>query len=376
MIGSKRICWNTTIGRRGRFREISHRPWAVLDLRRSSWGAFPEACRRRSGVDLRSRGLGAAPRTTAPSDSSDQSLNEIVVTGTLIRGTGAPVGLDSDAGGSIVSCRRPAATTSSTCCAMCLKCRALGRSEAQRSGTGGATNITLGNSIDLRGLSPYATLDIAGRTSSAPAGTSGITVDPDSFPSIMLQTSGYRCGRCIGHLRFRCHRRCRQFNFAARRRGRGDERPRRLGGRLQGAPARRAPRAQLGKRPVQPGIRKFLSLGLNGPEAKFLRVKSDGRGGSDYSSTQCNPGNIMVGGTSYAIPAGGVTPANAAALAAEHRQSLRCGQIPGHTAGDRAQQRRAGLRSKDRPIRISIYGDATYARRDFTSAVRASNRAG
>ena len=60
-------------------------------------------------------------------------------------------------------------------------------SESQRSGTGGATNIVLGNSINLRGLSPYATLTLLDGHRVPPSGTSGATVDPDSFPSIMLQ---------------------------------------------------------------------------------------------------------------------------------------------------------------------------------------------
>ena len=90
--------------------------------------------------------------------ADEQGLEEIVITGTLIRGA-APVGsaliavdqgdLQATGGNDVIDMLLNVPQVSP-----------LGVSEAQRSGTGGATNITLGNSINLRGLSPFATLTL------------------------------------------------------------------------------------------------------------------------------------------------------------------------------------------------------------------------
>jgi len=85
----------------------------------------------------------AAGAATASSASDDQSLQEIVVTGTLIRGA-APVGstliavdqadLQATGGNDVISMLLNVPQVSP-----------LGVSESQRTGTGGAGNITLGN---------------------------------------------------------------------------------------------------------------------------------------------------------------------------------------------------------------------------------------
>jgi iron complex outermembrane recepter protein len=103
----------------------------------------------------------AAQSQTTPAPAADE-LQEVVVTGTLIRGATAPVGstliavdqeeLQATGANSIADMLRDVPQVSG-----------LGVAEGQRSGTGGATNITLANSINLRGLSPYATLTLLSR---------------------------------------------------------------------------------------------------------------------------------------------------------------------------------------------------------------------
>jgi iron complex outermembrane receptor protein len=53
---------------------------------------------------------------------------------------------------------------------------------------------------------------------------------------------------------------------------------------------------------------------LSGLDRDFFRGDLTGEGGRDFRVAQCNPGNIVVGGVSHAIPAGGVTAATAAQL--------------------------------------------------------------
>src|SRR5277367_3235439 len=127
----------------------------------------------------------AMAQTTPTTVATSDELQEIVVTGTLIRGTG-PVGsnlitldqsqMQATGGNTIIDMLRDVPQVTN-----------FGVSESQRSGTGGATNIVLGNSINLRGLSPYATLTLLDGHRVPTSGTSGSTVDPDTYPSIMMQ---------------------------------------------------------------------------------------------------------------------------------------------------------------------------------------------
>ena len=116
-----------------------------------------------------------------------EALDEIVVTGSLIRTpSSAAVGsaviavdqkdLQATGANNVSEMLRDIPQVSN-----------LGVSEASRAGTGGSTNITYANSINIRGLSPFATLTLLDGHRVPPGGTSGSTVDPDSFPSIMLQ---------------------------------------------------------------------------------------------------------------------------------------------------------------------------------------------
>ncbi len=55
---------------------------------------------------------------------------------------------------------------------------------------------------------------------------------------------------------------------------------------------------------------------LSGDDRDFFVSDQTPFGGRDYSSTRCSPGTIRANGTSYAIPAGGVTQATAGSLVA------------------------------------------------------------
>jgi iron complex outermembrane receptor protein len=307
----------------------------------------------------------AAAATAAPA-ADDQALEAIVVTGTLIRGA-APVGstliavdqadLQATGGNDVINMLLDVPQVSP-----------LGVSEAQRSGTGGAGNITLGNSINLRGISPFATLTLLDGHRVPAAGTSGSTVDPDSFPSIMLQkidivadgaSATYGSDAIAGVANLILRRDVEGVEVSARE-GWADEYQERKLGVLAGH--------SWDSGQITIGYENTYHSALQGPSRSFFQSDQTSRGGGDYRSMQCNPGNIVAGGTSYAIPPGGVTPANAGALVANTTNL--CDIARYQDILPEIEHNNVAL-TFDQKVNdaLSFYGDATYARRNFSNAV-------
>ncbi|MGH8302563.1 MAG: TonB-dependent receptor plug domain-containing protein, partial [Steroidobacteraceae bacterium] len=122
----------------------------------------------------------AAPKPSpAPKEEQGVTLREVVVTGTLLRNA-APVGstvitldqsaLNATGGNTIIDQLQSLPQIDN-----------LGITEASRTGTGGAGNISYSSAIDIRGLSPFATLTLLDGHRVPPAGTTGASVDPNSF---------------------------------------------------------------------------------------------------------------------------------------------------------------------------------------------------
>ena len=107
---------------------------------------------------------------------------------------------------------------------------------------------------------------------------------------------------------------------------------------------------------------------LNGLDRDFFRGDLTARGGRDFRVAQCNPGNIVVGGVSYAIPAGGVTAATAGQLVAGTTNRCDNAQyqdlIP-------EQERHSFVTTFDHEFndRFRIFGDAFWSRREFVNQV-------
>ena len=305
--------------------------------------------------------------TPEAAPAGDSGLQEIVVTGTLIRGA-APVGstliavdqadLQATGGNDVINMLLNVPQVSP-----------LGVSEAQRSGTGGATNITLGNSINLRGLSPFATLTLLDGHRVPASGTSGSTVDPDSFPSIMLQkidivadgaSATYGSDAIAGVANLILRRDVDGVEMSAREGWAGQYQERQLGVLAGHTWA-------TGQFSI--GYENTYHSALSGLDRSFFQSNQTAQGGGDYRSAQCNPGNIVAGGTSYAIPAGGVTPATAGALAPN--TSNLCDLAKYQNILPEIEHNNVAL-TFDQKVSdvVSIYGDASYARRTFTSAVQ------
>lgn len=302
-----------------------------------------------------------------PPSALDEALTEIVVTGTLIRGT-APVGSNLIA----IDQAQLAATGGNNVSDMLQdvpQVSQLGIAEGQRSGTGGAINITLGNSINLRGLSPFATLTLLNSHRVPPAGTSGSAVDPDSFPSLMLQridivadgaSATYGSDAIAGVANLILRRDVEGVEMSARG-GWADNYSERQFGVLAGH--------NWDSGQVSLGYQYSYHSSLNGTNRGFFESNQTGSGGTDYRSSECNPGNIFIGGTSYAIPRGGVTPANAASLLPNTLN--RCDIAKFQDMLPQVEHNDVALDFDQKfGDSVSIYGDATYARRTFTSAVQ------
>jgi iron complex outermembrane receptor protein len=308
------------------------------------------------------------PAAPGAASGQNEGLEEIVVTGTLIRGTGAPVGSTLIA----VDQADLQATGGNDVQSMLLnvpQVSALGTSEAQRSGTGGAVNIVWGNSINLRGLSPFATLTLLDGHRVTPTGTADGTVDPDSFPSIMLQkidivadgaSATYGSDAIAGVANLILRRDVEGIDMSAREGWADDYQERQLGV-LAGHSW------ESGQ--LSFGYENVYHSALMGEDRGFFESNQTAQGGGDYRSSQCNPGNIVIGKTNYAIPAGGVTPATANQLVPNTLNE--CDTAKYQDILPEVEHNNVAL-TVDQKIgdSISFYGDGTYARRSFTQGVQ------
>ena len=107
---------------------------------------------------------------------------------------------------------------------------------------------------------------------------------------------------------------------------------------------------------------------LNGTDRDFFRGDLTARGGRDFRVVQCNPGNIVIAGVSYAIPAGGVTPATAGQLAPG--TSNRCDNAQYQDLMPE-QERNSAMLTFDQQLgeRVALFADAFWTRREFENQV-------
>ncbi|KQZ44540.1 TonB-dependent receptor domain-containing protein [Massilia sp. Root1485] len=274
---------------------------------------------RRSGVAFAvfcacaAMAAGAQAQTAPAAPDNGEQPEQVVVTGSRIRGV-APVG------STVVSLTRgdieaSGAVSTANLLQEVPQVFNLGVSESSRGQAGGAGNITYGSSVNLRGIGPYATLSLVNGHRVVPQGTTGSGIDPSIIPMLALQrveivadgaSAIYGSDAVAGVV-----------NLILRRDVEGAEGFVRYG-TADGYHEHQVG-ALLGHRwrggQVVATVQNDVHTALNGRDRDFFRGDLRARGGGDFRSTQCAPGNILIGGTSYAIPSGGVTPANAGSLA-------------------------------------------------------------
>lgn len=245
----------------------------------------------------------------SPGESSDA---EIVVTGTNLRGV-PPVGsaqISLGEGDFTVA----GATSTAQLLQQVPQIANVGISDGSRAQSGGAVNGSYITSINLRNLGANATLTLFDGRRVVPMGLTGIGVDPAAIPTVMLQrvdivadgaSAVYGSDAVAGVVNLIPTRRAEGLRLTVRK-GFGED----YGDFLIGAVA--GHRWSSGQ--ISLGYEFAHRSNLSGADRDFFSANLSARGGADTRPTTCNPGTIVMGGVTYAIPAGGVTQATAGSL--------------------------------------------------------------
>ena len=237
----------------------------------------------------------------------------IVVTGSRVRGA-APVG------SSVISLGRDTIETSAAVTTDRLIKEIpqnfdLGVSENSRAQSGGSGNIVYGNTVNLRGIGPYATLVLVDGHRVV---NNSRSTDPSIIPTLGLErvevvadgaSAVYGSDAVAGVV-----------NLVPRRNLDGVEAFARGGIADEGSFHEWAMGAAVGKvfdrGQIMLAYEHVERSNLSGDDRDFFVSDQTPFGGNDYRPTRCSPGTIRAGGVSYAIPQGGVTQGTAGSLVA------------------------------------------------------------
>jgi iron complex outermembrane receptor protein len=249
-------------------------------------------------------------------------LEEVVVTGSRIRGE-APVG------STVIDIDREAITNSGGITVDRIikeipQVFNLGVTESSRGQAGGAGNITWSNTINLHAVGPYATLVLL---DGHRAVSNSRSIDPSFVPSLGLErieivadgaSAVYGSDAIAGVVNL-IPRRTLDGIETSFRYGEGDNFDESQFGLALGK--------VWSSGQIMFAFEHAKRSALSGDDRDFYTSDQRASGGTDYRVTRCNPGTMRIGTTSYAIPQGGVTPANAASLVAG--TANRCDDLPG-----------------------------------------------
>lgn len=291
-------------------------------------------------------------------NSAPVDQDEIVVTGTSIRGV-APVGstlINIDRS----SIEASTATTTDQIIKEIPQIFNYGVTESSRTQEGGGANVVLGNGINIRGIAPYATLTIINGRRAMPQGTFGSTVDPSNIPAIALErieiiadgaSAVYGSDAVTGVANLILRRRYEGLGVDAQY-GFGDDYHTFTANAIYGKSW------DTGRFTV--AAQHAYRTTLNGFDRSYARMDLRSFGGRDYTVTQCNPGNIVIGANSYPIPATGATPTNLIAGNPNRCDTfLRYDLLPRQEINSVV-----GTFDQDLSESVRIYADAIWSRRD------------
>lgn len=232
---------------------------------------------------------------------SEQEPNEVVITGSRIRGvepTGSNViALDREL---IIETGAP---STGDLIRRLPQVIGLGASETASGAQNGAANVTRGIAVNLRGIGSNATLLLLGGRRMPPAGTQGQFTDASVIPTIAIErlevvadggSAIYGSDAITGVV-----------NLVPRRGFEGAESSARYGiadGYYDWSVG------QIGGFAWQSGhltaaVEYTYHSALEGADRDFYTSDLRAAGGSDLRSQQCTPGTILVGGVPFAIPA-------------------------------------------------------------------------
>ena len=278
-----------------------------------------------TGVRAALLGSGLLAAFTAPAVIAQTApAEEITVTGTRVRGA-EPVGTAV-----LVMDRAKMADAGQVSIDRMLKDIPqnfdLGVSENSRNTGGGNGNVVYGNTVNLRGIGPYATLImIDGHR----AINNSRSLDPSVLPTLGVErveviadgsSAIYGSDSIAGVVNLIPRRNLDGVDVLARY-GMADEGN--YSEKLMGVAAGR----DFSNGQFMLAFEHVERDNLSGDERDFFRSDQSASGGKDYRVTRCNPGTLRIGTTTYAIPNGGLTAANAGALVAG--SSNKCDDLVG-----------------------------------------------
>ncbi|MES2441335.1 MAG: TonB-dependent receptor [Pseudomonadota bacterium] len=285
---------------------------------------------------------------------------ELVVTGSRIRGV-APVGSALTALG-----RDDIAASGEVSTDRVIKQLPqvfdLGISENSRGQSGGNGNIAYGNTVNLRGIGPFATLVLV---DGHRAVNNSRAFDPSVIPTLGLErieviadgaSAIYGSDAIAGVV-----------NLIPRRSLNGGEFTARYGISGDGAYTESQLGAALGKTwatgQVMIAYEHVFRSNLNGNDRDFFRSNQTGFGGADYRVTRCAPGTLKIGATSYALP-DQFTAANAGSLVAG--TSNKCDDLIGQDLFPRQQYDSVnGTFTQEITPWLSVFADGFYSKRKY-----------
>lgn len=298
---------------------------------------------------------------TGPSTiTDDQATRDIIVTGSRVRGA-APVG------SSVISLGRKdivasGALTTDRLIAQIPQVFDLGVSENSRGQSGGNGNIAYGNTVNLRGIGPYATLILV---DGHRAVNNSRAFDPSVIPTLGLErvevvadgaSAIYGSDAVAGVV-----------NLIPRRTLNGIEATVRRGVASQGDYNEFQAGIAAGKTwstgQIMVAVEHVERSALNGDNRDFFRSNQTAFGGGDYRVTRCAPGTLHAGANIYAMP-GQLTQANAASLVAG--TSNRCDDIVGQDLFP--QQKYDSVNAtftQDLNSWLTVFADGFYSKRDY-----------
>lgn len=304
----------------------------------------------------------AAPEPVQQDEASNATQGgEIVVTGSRVRGA-APVG------STVISLGRDtiegsAAVTTDRLIKEIPQNFDLGVSENSRAQSGGSGNITYGNSVNLRGIGPYATLVLVDGHRVV---NNSRSTDPSIIPTLGVErvevvadgaSAVYGSDAVAGVV-----------NIVPRRTLDGVEAFARGGIADQGDFHEWALGAAIGKvfgrGQVMLAFEHVERSNLSGDDRDFFVSDQTAFGGNDYRTTRCSPGTIRAGGVTYAIPEGGVTQATAGSLVAG-TQNL-CDDLVGQDLfPQQSYDSVNGTGTFELTDWLSVFADGFYSKRKF-----------
>ena len=287
--------------------------------------------------------------------------DDIVVTGSRLRG-------EPPVGSSLLTIGREAIETSAAVTTDRLIKEIpqnfdLGVSENSRAQSGGSGNIVYGNTVNLRGIGPYATLVLIDGHRVV---NNSRSTDPSVIPTLGLErvevvadgaSAVYGSDAIAGVV-----------NLVPRRSLDGVEAFIRAGAAGEDSFHELALGAAVGKvfdrGQVMLAYEHVERSNLSGDDRDFFVSDQRPFGGRDYRPTRCSPGTIRAGGVTYAIPPGGVTQATAGSLVSGTVN--RCNDLTGQDLfPEQTYDSVNGTGTFEVTEWLTVFADGFYSKRDF-----------